>query len=916
MNRRHSAIYLTIAVFILFCATICRAAAPDAVVYFDEKYPAAWITQGAAAEVRDFALALGFESVDAAGLEAWMRDAVKNGADGTLVLMAQDVVPAGMVDKAPGPVALIRKYLDAGGSVIWIADVPFYFVGSTGRKKEKWDYLGGRGVLGFDTVGNWQGRSETKPSSLGVEWGLASTWTSVRAVKPGDVTQTLAVDADGNASAWIKQYKKGSLGFIRLWDNNITSFDDTMGNDLYRVAARALPRLAQTQRRGSIYLFQPSDYRPLARISGGGVVREALVSVFDTGAGPATRAALNIKHGGEILETIPLYEGARIFYRQNLELPLIFPDQELELVLHADGADTVLQSVTLAEPRLFVDFKVTAQPRINPVDLGRALVPHDTIIMANDQKLQIDFQLIFPGKGGKQKIGVRARVVDRDGNEFLALTYENALPGGEIVKQQLESATDKLKPGKYRLEILCEQNGETLFSQKWWLLREDIKPAARGFGAFYTELKYDGGVPMYDIPAETWSFEKWDKLWERGPHEDIVVAFPNGNRFVFWRGSSNVPFWASPANIGLTYEWMEAAWGRGGLTDCIEPLQDKKCQYSRPHIVSSTPARAVIDWRYALIDLNYIIADEEWGEETYTFYPDGFGVRRGVGHFLPMTWHEANEFIVFIPSGINPFDVLPPGAVKILSPDSDREETITYPAPHGKWESDTPAIFRINWSYDDPSTPIMVSWKFKNFIVQYDGWKVDGRYISPSYWGVHYPVTRGYPTTVTAPPGWDERPGHASLTAAETEPLSRRMVNQQHERLEWAWLIGNTDMADDALRAAARSWTDPVPLEIYEGGRGGDFDKRQRGYVVASDGARTVKIKFKGAGNDTIFNPVLLIENYPFEKVEVLVDGEKPAVYQAALEQSYTQDLLVVWIGVPVRDNAVIRVRPSEGKTF
>lgn len=916
MTQNRSGIYFAIVAFIILCAPLVRAASPDAVVFFDEKYPTTWITRGAAAEVRDFAMALGFESVDAAGLEAWMRGAVKNGAAGTLVLMAQDVAPAGVVDKAPGAGALFRKYLDAGGSVIWIADVPFYFVSSGPKSKEKWDYLGGRGVLGFDTVGNWQGRSETRQSDIGNEWGLQSTWTSVRAVKPNDVTQVLAVDADGGASAWTKEFKKGSLGFIRLWDNNITSFTDTMGNDLYRVAARALPRLAQTQRRGDIYLFQPSEYRPLARISRGGAIREALVSVFDTGAAPDTRAALHIKHDGKILETISLYEGARIFYRQNLELPLLFTDQELELVLSADGADNVLQSVTLAEPPLLADFKVSAQPRINPIDLGRALVPNDSVIIANGQKLQIDFQLFFAGKGGKQNVSVRARVVDRDGNEHLAMSYENAAAEGEVVTQQLETPTDKLNPGKYRLEITCEQNGQTLCSQKWWLLREDITPAHRNFGAFYTELKYDGGVPIYDIPTEKWSFEKWDKLWERGPSEDIVVAFPNGNRFVFWRGSSNVPFWASPANIGLTYEWMEASWGRGGLTDCIEPLQDKKCQYSRPHIISSTPVRAAIDWRYALIDLNYIIADDEWGEETYTFYPDGFGVRHGVGHFLPMTWHEANEFIVFIPADINPFDALPPDAVKILSPDSDKTETITYPAPHGKWDSDTPAIFRINWSREDKSTPIMVSWKFKNFIVQYDGWKVDGRYISPSYWGVHYPVTRGYPTTRGAPPGWRERPGHASLTAVDTEPLSRRMVNQQHERLEWAWLIGNTDMSDDALRAAARSWIDPVPIEIYEGGRGGAYDKKQRGYVVKSDGARTVKVKFKGAGSGTIFNPVLIIENYPYEKIEVLVDGEKPAVYQAALEQSYTQDVLAVWIGVPVKDNAVIRVRPSEGKTF
>ena len=38
---------------------------------------------------------------------------------------------------------------------------------------------------------------------------------------------------------------------------------------------------------------------------------------------------------------------------------------------------------------------------------------------------------------------------------------------------------------------------------------------------------------------------------------DVVVWLPNGGRFVFWRGSSYIPFWAGLHNTGACYEWAE-----------------------------------------------------------------------------------------------------------------------------------------------------------------------------------------------------------------------------------------------------------------------------------------------------------------------------------------------------------------------
>ena len=54
---------------------------------------------------------------------------------------------------------------------------------------------------------------------------------------------------------------------------------------------------------------------------------------------------------------------------------------------------------------------------------------------------------------------------------------------------------------------------------------------------------------------------------------DVVVFLPNGARFVFWRGSSYIPFWATKNNVGLCYEWAETTPPPDGV-DCVEDAQD------------------------------------------------------------------------------------------------------------------------------------------------------------------------------------------------------------------------------------------------------------------------------------------------------------------------------------------------------
>ena len=96
------------------------------------------------------------------------------------------------------------------------------------------------------------------------------------------------------------------------------------------------------------------------------------------------------------------------------------------------------------------------------------------------------------------------------------------------------------------------------------------------FGAYYTKI--DSGQ----------EFEKYSRT---GPYADIVVELENG-KFVFWRGSSYLPYWETGEGKWFVDEIIE----RSG--DGPRQRPDIVNTYSRVAIVESGPDKAVIYWRY------------------------------------------------------------------------------------------------------------------------------------------------------------------------------------------------------------------------------------------------------------------------------------------------------------------------------
>ncbi|MHC4345154.1 MAG: hypothetical protein ACYSUP_10760, partial [Planctomycetota bacterium] len=203
--------------------------------------------------------------------------------------------------------------------------------------------------------------------------------------------------------------------------------------------------------------------------------------------------------------------------------------------------------------------------------------------------------------------------------------YSRALSAGEIAAA-FEGAKPKDKPD------IPERRFPTV-------------PDSGRFGGFYTKLKY---------------YDEWDALWRTSDYTDIVVQFDEHPiKVMFWRGSRYSPCWVTENG-----KWMadqsreEGGGGLEGAQGCCEHMSDAQCRHSHVRLIENNDARVVINWRYALIDTLYrqTGVDEVtgwglWGDEVYTIYPDGVGVR----HVLPGKggWQET---IFFSEPGTRPED--------------------------------------------------------------------------------------------------------------------------------------------------------------------------------------------------------------------------------------------------------------------
>ena len=206
----------------------------DRAAYWDGRYPSAW--GGGGEGVRDALEAAGYTILDADQLKTWMDGHIAD-KELSVVVFCRDVVPDTVAETMTST-CTIRRYLDAGGKVVWYSDWPFYYQGSSDGTMVTWGSGGATSVLGFNASSGPNDTLEVvEITDAGATWGMTETWESSRPTSPtiSENMTALATISGGSAAAWVKHYLPGDnyRGFVRTFDR---SGAPTIIDDLIRLA--------------------------------------------------------------------------------------------------------------------------------------------------------------------------------------------------------------------------------------------------------------------------------------------------------------------------------------------------------------------------------------------------------------------------------------------------------------------------------------------------------------------------------------------------------------------------------------------------------------------------------------------------------------------------------------------------------
>jgi len=449
-------------------------------------------------------------------------------------------------------------------------------------------------------------------------------------------------------------------------------------------------------------------------------------------------------------------------------------------------------------------------------------------------------------------------------------------------------STPEWQAGDYTLSVCLKVSDMPYADRTFTVTVVPTSSANRAFGARETELSYYG--PVWTNWDQSITF---DEAWNGFTNKDIVIDFPGKPyRYVFWKGASYAPIWLFDQNF-ITLEWLEGWPRQEGAVDCVEPLQDKECKYSRIELLSSTPARARIQWNYAETDFNLKIIHDEHAEEIYTVYPDGICIRKVTGFFEKGRWHECCEFIVGAVAGTTPATHYPPQALSLLNCRGDQFD-LYWPTPQEAEFSVWDEYIGLARCRNEPDVFLACEGKETGLHVFSNNpdWLSEMFFCMP-----HWPIQRGLPTTNERT--IDEcytRPTHASLLNFYARPYER-----YKDRTVWALLLGIAPDDEEELRDMVHGWLYP-PMMTMRDEAGSEtavkYDIYQRGYVIDMKQQTECQLILKASTGSPQIRPALILSNVPETLSCTLMQDGQPLI----IDQDYTcgfepdHDTFAVWL--------------------
>jgi len=207
-------------------------------VYYDENYPSSWISKRASKKIlKFFTKNFRFKEVDAKELANIVKQ--EKYSKEIVIIFAQDVIPDTVVDnpRSPTPNSPIRQFMNKGNTIIWLGDVPLFYIGKANGEKStlpthvyKTVFYPNIITADFETTNNpIAPKNKIRITALGSQLGLKNKWDSWRPLPPPtgnppppSAFYVLAEYRAGNVYrvvSYIYDYTgMGLKGFIRIYD--------------------------------------------------------------------------------------------------------------------------------------------------------------------------------------------------------------------------------------------------------------------------------------------------------------------------------------------------------------------------------------------------------------------------------------------------------------------------------------------------------------------------------------------------------------------------------------------------------------------------------------------------------------------------------------------------------------------------
>ena len=376
-------------------------------------------------------------------------------------------------------------------------------------------------------------------------------------------------------------------------------------------------------------------------------------------------------------------------------------------------------------------------------------------------------------------------------------------------------------------------------------------PSTGNFEAHYTHLDY---------------CDTWDNLARFGKYCDLVVEFDElPTKFIFWRGMSYVPQIVNDKNQWYNNQFNES-WDPGGSWG--EPMSDKKSNFSHVRLIENTPARKVIHWRYAQVQINGTQQNfdektewSDWSDWYYYIYPDGVACKRMV-HWSSDNPedHEWQESIGVMEQGQTPESISHVYENTVTLADFEISKSYD-------WSEENPEILEKHWE-EKPLQIQQINYKsdYKPFtIADFSSGELygdaDGRRAAYSKMVVytHWPLGQLPTDGVRAiKPDRASSNGYTHLMFEGSDKKGKNWA-QRH------MLEGMNTMSIPELRVLAKSWLKPAEINSIKGGQSYGYDQAQRAYIFNME-HEDLSFNILGSEDTPIQNLCFVIKNWNTNK--------------------------------------------------